>query len=48
MIKVLSKKAELSKSDKVKVSIILGLIIGFVSMVIYNCLVVGTYSDIVV
>jgi len=44
MNKVLSKKVELSKSDKFKISVLVGFIVGLVSMVIYNSLVHGTVS----
>jgi hypothetical protein len=44
MNKVLSKKVELSKSDKFKISVLVGFIVGLVSMVIYNSLVYGTVS----
>ena len=48
MNKVLSKKVELSKSDKFKISVLVGFIVGLVSMVIYNCLVNGTVSYFIV
>ena len=48
MNKVLSKKVELSKSDKIKISVLVGFIVGLVSMVVYNCLVHGTVSYFVV
>jgi len=46
MEKVLSKKVELNKSDKVKISIIIGFIIGLASMIIYNAVVTGISSSI--
>jgi len=46
MEKVLSKKIELNKSDKIKISIIIGFIIGLTSMVVYNLIVTGTSSSI--
>lgn len=44
MNKVLSKKVELSKSDKIKISVLVGFVVGLVSMIIYNSLVYGTVS----
>ena len=41
MDKVLNKKIELNKSDKVKISIIIGFIIGLVSVIIYNSIITG-------
>lgn len=41
MDKVLNKKIELNKSDKVKISIIIGFIIGVVSVIIYNSIITG-------
>ena len=46
MEKVLSKKIELSKSDKIKISVIISFIIGLASMIIYNAVVTGTSSSI--
>ena len=48
MNKVLSKKVELSKSDKIKISVLVGFIVGLISMVVYNCLVNGTVSYFIV
>ena len=41
MDKVLNKKIELNKSDKIKISIIIGFIIGLVSVIIYNSIITG-------
>ena len=46
MDKVLNKKIELNKSDKIKISVIIGFIIGVASMIIYNAVVTGISSSI--
>ena len=46
MDKVLNKKIELNKSDKVKISVIISFIIGLASMIIYNAFVIGANSSI--
>ena len=46
MNKVLNKKIELNKSDKVKISVIIGFVVGVASMIIYNAVVIGANSSI--
>ena len=46
MDKVLNKKIELNKSDKVKLSVIIGFVVGVASMIIYNAVVIGANSSI--
>ena len=46
MDKVLNKKIELNKSDKVKISVIIGFVVGVASMIIYNAVVIGANSSI--
>lgn len=40
-MKVLSKKIEVVKSNLVEV-LVIGFVIGFISLIIYNCIVLGT------
>ena len=42
MDKILNKKIRLNKSDKIKLSIMIGFIIGLVSVVSYNLIILGT------
>ena len=42
MDKVLNKKIRLNKSDKIKLSIMIGFIIGLISIVSYNLITLGT------
>ena len=46
MDKVLNKKIELNKSDKIKISVIIGFVVGVASMIIYNAVVIGASSSI--
>ena len=46
MNKVLNKKIELNKSDKIKISVIISFVVGVASMIIYNAVVIGANSSI--
>jgi hypothetical protein len=42
MDKILNKKIRLNKSDKIKLSIMIGFITGLISIVSYNLITLGT------